>query len=200
MEDIKTTQTHQGGSETATSTASEEACNKACLDETSIGAAVLKEDTPQMPSANPSLQDLEAMDSEALDEAGYVKVDLSELPAINWGALFMPAVWGPAHGSWLTILFYPLWIFADNCLVSGIQYGGVAAVASAVVFLGTAAVMIMYARTAGQKAYLRVAHKLTMQQYLKRERIWTFVSLAIALVFIGFATWYNLSYTLPLAG
>lgn len=126
-----------------------------------------------------------------------IAAELSKLPKMNWGALFMPAIWGPAHGSWITILFYPIWIFADNCLVAGVQFGGLAIVGSVIVFLGTAALMIFYGLTAGQRAYLRVAHKMTMETYLKRERIWTVVSLAIALVFIAFATWYNLTIVLP---
>ena len=36
------------------------------------------------------------------------------LPPINLGALFMPPIWGPANGIWITILYYPLWLFADN--------------------------------------------------------------------------------------
>lgn len=144
-----------------------------------------------------SAKQLEAMDEQALDEAGYVKVDLSKLPKINWGALFMPAIWGPAHGQWLTILFYPIWIFADTCFVNAIFHGGVFILFALLVFLGTAAVTIFYARTAGQKAYVRVAHKMSLERYLKRERIWALVSACIALVFIGLATWYNLTFVLP---
>ena len=39
---------------------------------------------------------------------------LKGLPRINVGALFLPPIWGPAHGFWVTILFYPIWLFADN--------------------------------------------------------------------------------------
>lgn len=141
--------------------------------------------------------ELESMDEEALDKAGYIKIDLSKLPRINWGALFMPAVWGPGHAQWLTILFYPIWIFADNCFVSAIEHGGIFIFLSVLVFIGTVAVTVMYARTAGQKAYLRVAHRMSMEQYLKRERVWTAVSILIAAVFLAFATWYNLIIVLP---
>lgn len=142
-------------------------------------------------------KNLEAMSAEELDEAGYVRVDLSKLPSINWGALFMPAVWGPGHAQWLTILFYPLWIFADNCFVNAIFHGGIFIFFSALVFLGTAAVTFFYARTVGPKAYLRVAHKMSMEDYLKRERTWAVVSVIIAVVFLAFATWYNLAIVLP---
>ena len=39
---------------------------------------------------------------------------LSGMPPLNVGALFLPPIWGPAHGMWATILFYPIWLFADN--------------------------------------------------------------------------------------
>ena len=36
------------------------------------------------------------------------------LPRVNLGALLMAPVWGPAHGIWASILFYPAWLVADN--------------------------------------------------------------------------------------
>ncbi|MDR2036200.1 MAG: hypothetical protein LBP91_05990, partial [Coriobacteriales bacterium] len=119
------------------------------------------------------------------------QIDLSGLPRINWGALFMPAVWGPAHGQWITILFYPLWVFADISLTNAVFFGGFVYVLAATVVLGTAAVTILYASTAGLKAYERVANRLSKEQYLARERIWTVVCALIALIFIDLATWYN---------
>lgn len=125
------------------------------------------------------------------------EVELSKLPRINWGALLMPAVWGPAHGQWVTIFFYPIWLLADTSLTNAVMHGGFAIVLAAIVILGTAAATVLYARTAGRTAYLRVAHKMTMQQYLKRERIWVAVSAVVALIFIGLATWYNMAVRLP---
>ena len=39
---------------------------------------------------------------------------LKGIPRVNVGALFLPPIWGPAHGIWITILWYPIWLFADN--------------------------------------------------------------------------------------
>ncbi len=130
-------------------------------------------------------------------ETAQVSEDLKKLPAINWGALLMPAVWGPAHGYWVTVLFYPLWIFADVSLTNALFHGGFTIVLAVTVFLGTAAFTLFFARTAGARAYLRVAHKVSLQEYLRRERIWIAVSALIALVFLGLATWYNLAIRLP---
>jgi len=136
-------------------------------------------------------------DGKAVDPDQRETIDLSQLPAMNWGALLMPAIWGPAHGQWITILFYPLWLFADTSITNAVLYGGVAIVLAATVILGTAAATVFFARTVGYKAYLRVADKMTLQEYLARERIWAVVCALIALVFLGFATWYNLSVRLP---
>ena len=123
--------------------------------------------------------------------------DLARLPRVSLGALFMPAVWGPAHGQWVTILFYPLWIFADSCFVNGVLLGGLAAVLAVTVFIGMALITVFYARTAGRRAYLRVAGRIPLERYLRYERIWAFASLAIALLFFALATWYNLTIRLP---
>jgi len=125
------------------------------------------------------------------------EIDYSGLPKINLGALFMPAVWGPAHGQWISILFYPLWLFADTSITNAVLFGGFTYALAASVILGTAALTIFYARTVGYKAYARVAHKVTKEQYLARERKWAVASLLIALIFVGFATWYNLTIRLP---
>lgn len=131
------------------------------------------------------------------EEYVETEVDLGELPRINWGALLMPAIWGPAHGQWITIFFYPLWLLTDTCLTNAVLYGGVAIALAIPVILGTAAVTLWYACTAGRKAYLRVASRMTMQEYLKSERKWVVISALIALVFIGLATWYNLAVRIP---
>ena len=40
------------------------------------------------------------------------------LPPVNIGALFMPPIWGAANGIWLAILYYPVWLLADNLFYS----------------------------------------------------------------------------------
>jgi len=131
-----------------------------------------------------------------MNETGQ-NIDYTGLPQINWGALFMPAVWGPAHGQWITILFYPLWLFADTSITNAVFFGGFTYVLAVSVVLGTAAATIFFALTIGRKTYARVAHKMTMQQYRSRERIWAVISALVALVFLGLATWYNLAIRLP---
>jgi hypothetical protein len=126
-----------------------------------------------------------------------LETNLARLPRLNLGALFMPAVWGPAHGQWVAIIFYPLWIFADSCFCNAIFFGGVALALAITVFIGMVLVTVFFALTAGKPAYARVAHRVSIERYLKRERIWIFVSLAIAVLFFILATWYNISVRLP---
>ncbi|MDR3307298.1 MAG: hypothetical protein LBS58_00140 [Coriobacteriales bacterium] len=122
--------------------------------------------------------------------------EIKLLPRISLGALFMPAIWGPAHGYWVTILFYPIWLFADNCFISAYLYGGLAIPLAIATGIGTAAVTIGFALTAGPHAWMRVASRIRLDRYLKREKIWAVASALIALAFFAFATWYNLAYRL----
>lgn len=47
-------------------------------------------------------------------ETPIEEISLEGLPPLNLGALFMPPIWGPAHGIWITILYYPAWLLIDN--------------------------------------------------------------------------------------
>jgi hypothetical protein len=147
--------------------------------------------------SNPPNREPAAHEAE-LQEVQFA-ADVQKLPPISLGALFMPPVWGAAHGQWLTLLFYPLWLFADNCFVSAVQQGGIFIALSAIVLLGTLAVTVFFARTWRIPAYRRVAATVPIERYLKREKVWAAVCAANALIFVAFATWYNLAERLPSA-
>ena len=78
------------------------------------------------------------------------------MPAVNLGALFMPALWGPAHGQWFMILFYPLWLRLNN-LVYGAVHGNYPGWIAALAVTMTAAFTILYATRANTYGYVRVA-------------------------------------------
>ena len=119
---------------------------------------------------------------------------LEGLPRVNWGALLMPGIWGPAHGFWVCILFYPLYIFLDYVI-----YGAYAnpqpwtialALISGALFVG---VSIAFALVSQPLAAHRAANKgVSRETYLKRERIWAIVSIALAIAALAWATYYNL--------
>ena len=73
---------------------------------------------------------------------------LSGMPPLNVGALFLPPIWGPAHGMWATILFYPIWLFADNMFY--------AAYAEPTALSLTVAVVVFLTLTAGTVAFARL--------------------------------------------
>lgn len=114
------------------------------------------------------------------------------MPRLNLGALFMPALWGPVHGQWFMILFYPLWLVLDN-LVYGAVHGQQMAWLAVLACIATAAFTIYYAMRANVHGYIHVASEKSLEEYLATERKWSILFVLIGVAFIAFATWYNLA-------
>ena len=120
---------------------------------------------------------------------------LQGLPFFNWGALLMPPIWGPGHGEFLVILFYPMWLFVDNLIYAAVHectpLSIVLAVAAlAVILLATVA----YGRLSQPKAAHAAADAgKTREEYLATERKWAVACGIIAVVFLVLATVYNLT-------
>ncbi|PNV68228.1 viscotoxin-A3 [Enteroscipio rubneri] len=119
---------------------------------------------------------------------------LKGLPRINVGALFLPPIWGPAHGFWVTILFYPIWLFADNMFYAAwTERTPLAIVVALVVFAtltaGTVAFSIIAQPLAAHRAEARGVDR---QVYLRRQRVWAVVCVIAGLAMIAGATYYNL--------
>ncbi|MBR2834916.1 MAG: hypothetical protein IKE43_04285 [Coriobacteriales bacterium] len=144
-------------------------------------------------------------------EGGHPKQDIAvalllekdepkpHIPRLNIGALFMPALWGPAHGQWYMILFYPLWLLLDR-LIYGSIYESSGLIALAVIAgVGTAVFTIAYALYANTYAYVRVATQKTPEEYNASERKQAIIWILLAIAFIFFATWYNLFVRVPAA-
>lgn len=119
---------------------------------------------------------------------------LKGLPPINVGALFMPGIWGPAHGFWACILFYPLYLFADNLFYGAYESGEPWIVAIAII-VGIALLLlhIGFARVSLPLS----AHKaensgVSRETYLKRERIWAVISIILAIAAVAWASYFNL--------
>lgn len=134
----------------------------------------------------------DVQDSDAEQASDLQDLEELKLPKINIGALLMPCVWGPAHGYWFTILFYPLLIFLDTAIRNAVDTGGAAIPVAVIMTAATIGFAFFFAKTCGVKAYARVAHRLSPEKYLKRERIWAVVSALILAVFLTLATIYNL--------
>lgn len=119
---------------------------------------------------------------------------LKGIPRLSIGALFLPPIWGPAHGMWAALLFYPIWLFADNTFYAAwTERTPLALIVAAVVFVtltaGTVAFSLIGQPIAAHRAASRGVDK---EAYLRRERIWTVVSVVAGLAMIAGATYYNL--------
>jgi hypothetical protein len=135
-------------------------------------------------------------------EEEFERTGVCPLPApirrFSLGAFFMAPIWGPGHGYFITLLFYPLWIFCDSVLRAAVFTPSVFATLMAVVVVGgTAALMVFFAVTATPKAYWRVHDKYTPEEYARRERFWDVAMIIIALALLAGATYYNLYYYEP---
>lgn len=119
---------------------------------------------------------------------------LEGLPRLNIGALFLPPVWGPAHGFWAAILFYPIWLFADNSFYAAwTERTPLSIIAAAIVFVSLAAGTVAFSLIGQPLAAHRAAARgIERAVYAKRQRIWALASVIVGLAMIAAATYYNL--------
>ena len=118
------------------------------------------------------------------------------VPRLNLGAFIMPAIWGPAHGLWVAIIFYPLWMVADNCFVMAVcQRTPLAIILGVLAFVGMVAVTLVFAVASQPYALARWLNMgKTKEAYLARQRIWAVCMAVIGAVFVTLATLYNLFF------
>ena len=118
------------------------------------------------------------------------------LPRVNLGALFMPPVWGPVHGFWATILYYPALLFADNLAYAAWQEPSVLSIGlAALVFVVLIAVSVAFSIVSQPIAAHRAEDKgMSREKYLKQQRIWAVVSFVILVAMIVLATYYNIDF------
>ena len=119
---------------------------------------------------------------------------LEGVPRLNLGAFLMPGIWGPAHGLWICILFYPLWLFADNTFYAAFSERPLLAVVlAAIVFVMLLVVHVVFGILSQPFAWHRAdGLGVDKQTYLKREKIWAVAMALVSLTFVVVATYYNL--------
>ncbi|MDO5042948.1 MAG: viscotoxin-A3 [Slackia sp.] len=127
---------------------------------------------------------------------------LQGVSRVNIAALFLPPIWGPAHGLWVAIVFYPLWLVADTCFVNAFaDRTPLAVTLGVIVFVVLTAVTFAFATVSQKYALMRaLSMGVSQETYCKRQRIWAVVSVVVGLVMIGAATYYNVFLNPRLAG
>lgn len=120
---------------------------------------------------------------------------LQGIPRFNVGAFVMPAIWGPAHGIWAAIIFYPLWLIADNMFYAAYTAQTPMSIALAVVAFAVTLVVTVAFSLIGQPiaAHRAAARGKSKEEYLKTQRIWAVVCIVIGVVALAAATYYNLA-------
>lgn len=120
---------------------------------------------------------------------------LQGLPRFNIGAFLLPPIWGPAHGIWVTILYYPVWIFVDNLFYATYQSPTVLSVTlSILAFLLLLGITVAFAIVSQPFAAHRAEAKgVSRSQYLKHEKAWAMGCVIGGVVMLSLATYYNLA-------
>ncbi|WP_165055637.1 MULTISPECIES: viscotoxin-A3 [unclassified Adlercreutzia] len=119
---------------------------------------------------------------------------LKGLPRFNVGAFFLPPIWGPAHGMWVSILFYPLWLFADNSFYAAYSNPSVLSITLALVVFVSLTVGTVVFAIVGQPFAAHRAERLgvSRETYLRREKMWAVGCVIAGVVMLALATYYNL--------
>lgn len=119
---------------------------------------------------------------------------LEGIPRFNLAAFLLPPIWGPAHGYWFTILFYPVWLFLDNMLFGVyIDPSALTVVLAVLACVTYTAFCVAFSLISQPLAYHRAHAKgVSKEKYLKQQRIWAVVCLVATVAMLALATYYNL--------
>lgn len=126
--------------------------------------------------------------------------DLPRLPRFNWGAFFIPFLWGPAHGQWAGAIFIPIWLFMDSIVVSAIHGAPITRIVAVAVVALTFGFQWFFARRANGVAFRRVMSRMPVGEFVRRQRVWAIVGLPIFLALVAWGVWFDVAVrpTLPL--
>ena len=120
---------------------------------------------------------------------------LEGVPFFNIGALLLPPIWGPAHGAWMTILWYPVWLFADNVFYAAWKHPEPLSIVLAILtFVVLLVATMLFARIMQPRALHRAIDKRgkTKEQYLASEKMWAAACVILGVALLAGATYYNI--------
>jgi hypothetical protein len=113
------------------------------------------------------------------------------LPRFNLAAFLVPPVWGPANHQWVGAVFLPMWLFADSMVASAVERGPVLNAAALLVVVGTIGAQAWFAKRANGLAWRRVADRVSVEEFARRQRMWAVASVPLFLVIVGWAAYYR---------
>lgn len=114
------------------------------------------------------------------------------LPRFSIAAFLVPPVWGPAHGQWAGAIFLPMWLFMDSVIASSQGRGAGLSAGAVFVTVATFGMQAWFASRANGIAWRRVADRVTVSEYLRRERTWIAAMIPLALLLYGWGLYYRL--------
>ena len=115
------------------------------------------------------------------------------LPRFNWGAFLLPFIWGPAHDQWVAMIFLSIWLFMDSIIATADKGGIPTTIGGVIVVVLTLTFQAYYAKRANGVAFRRVIGKQTVEEYVKRERVWAIACIPAALLLVAWMVWYHVA-------
>ena len=140
-------------------------------------------------------QDVEVSTGLSDEQVAQEEAFLSGVPRFNIGAFLLPGIWGPCHGLWVCILFYPLWLFADNVFYGAyVERTALGLAIAAIVFVALLVVQIVFGVLSQPYAWHKAAAKgVSKETYVARERMWAIAMALLGAAALAVATYYNLN-------
>ncbi|MBR5259124.1 MAG: viscotoxin-A3 [Eggerthellaceae bacterium] len=125
---------------------------------------------------------------------------LKGVPRFNLAAFLLPPLWGPVYGFWITILYYPAWIFMDNLLYGVYVDPSPLTIIFALVVCATyVGFSVAFSLVSQPLAYHRAHAKgVSKEKYLKQQRIWAIAAVIITVIMLALSTYYNLAVRIEL--
>ena len=130
--------------------------------------------------------------------------EVPTLPKFNWGAFFMPPIWGAGHGIVVAgLIVLPLWLFLDSNIQSAVYRVGPETpfwarigvyLVTTVVALCTVGLMAWFGKTgwgiAWRREYADGTSTRTMGEFMARERRWYWFCIPLFFILLGLAIYY----------
>ena len=116
------------------------------------------------------------------------------LPRFNLAAFLVPMIWGPAHGQWAGAIFLPMWLFMDSVIASAAGRGPVFAMGAVAIVVLTLAAQGWFAKRANGLAWRRVAGRVSVDDFVRRQRMWVIAAVPMFLLLVGWGVYYRLVF------